>query len=316
MAALPLAEHFVAAPDWRWWILLYFFLAGLSAGAYAIATMLRLWGQPEDEPAARIGFWVAFPLLLLCPVFLTLDLGQPLRFWHMMVDTTPGVSALNFKYWSPMSVGVWALVGYGLFTFISFLEVAALDRGITWLSWVPQLLRGGLGRVVNVVGTVMALFIAAYTGVLLSVSNQPVWSDTFALGGLFVASGMSGAAALMMLLSRYRTAAHYTEPRLALSESYFAGLELLLLVVFFVTLAVAGTLSRAIVLPWLVLWLIAIGAALWPLSTLATRGGGIQASGGSGVSAMARPAVAGAAMSVAVIVGVLALRMAVIWSAQ
>jgi formate-dependent nitrite reductase membrane component NrfD len=316
MGAVPLAEHFVAPPDWRWWILLYFFFAGLSAGSYAIATMLRLWGQPEDEPAARIGFWVAFLLLLLCPVFLIIDLGQPLRFWHMMIDTTPGVSALNFKYWSPMSVGVWALLVYGLFTFISVVEVAALDRGISWLSWVPRLLRGGLGRVVMVVGTVLALFIAAYTGVLLSVSNQPVWSDSFALGGLFVASGMSGAAALMMLLSRYRPAAHYTESRLALAESYFAGLELLLLVVFFITLAVAGTLSKAIGLPWLVFWLIAILAALWPLSTLATRSGGIQAGGGSGVSVMARPAVMATAMSLGVIVGVLALRMAVIWSAQ
>jgi formate-dependent nitrite reductase membrane component NrfD len=316
MAPLPLAEHFVASPEWRWWILLYFFMAGLSAGAYAIATMLRLWGEPEDEPAARIGFWAAFPLLLLCPVFLTVDLGQPLRFWHMMVDTTPGVSALNFKYWSPMSVGVWALLVYGLFTFISFVEVLALDRAIGWLSWVPRLLAGGLGRIVNVIGTVLALFIAAYTGVLLSVSNQPVWSDSFALGGLFVASGMSGAAALIMLLSRYRPGAHYTEPRLALAEAYFAGLELLLLVVFFVTLTVAGTLVRALSLPWLVLWLIAVLGALGPLSTLATRGGGLPGGGGSGASTLARPVTTAAIMSLAVLVGVLALRMAVIWSAQ
>jgi formate-dependent nitrite reductase membrane component NrfD len=316
-AALPLAEHFVRAPDWHWYILLYFFLAGLSGGSYAIATMLRLWGQPEDEPAARIGFWTAFPLLLLCPIFLTVDLGQPLRFWHMMVDTTPGVSALNFKYWSPMSVGVWALVLYGLFTFISFVEVAALDRSISWLAWVPRLLGGGLGRAVNVLGTVMGIFIAAYTGVLLAVSNQPVWSDSFALGGLFVASGMSGAAALLALLLRYRPAAAYTQPRLALAESYFAGLELVVLVVFFLTLGVAGTLGRALALPWLLLWVVAVLAALWPLSGLATRGGDghVQAQG-SGAAALARPAAAAAAMSVAVLIGVLALRMAVIWSAQ
>ena len=83
------AEHFVRAPDWTWYILFYFFLAGLSGGSYAIATMQRLTGKDNDG-AARVGFYVSFVALLGCPVLLTLDLGQPLRFWHMLVNTTPG----------------------------------------------------------------------------------------------------------------------------------------------------------------------------------------------------------------------------------
>ena len=58
-----------------------------------------------------------------------------------------------------------------------------------------------------IVGSVFGLFIAGYTGVLLAVSNQPVWSDTWTLGGLFLASGLSSAAAVLMLLSRYRRGA-------------------------------------------------------------------------------------------------------------
>src|SRR5436190_932885 len=69
------AEHFVRAPDWEWFILGYFFLAGLSGGSYVIATLLRLSGDPRDEPAARIGFYASFLLILLCPVLLTADLG-------------------------------------------------------------------------------------------------------------------------------------------------------------------------------------------------------------------------------------------------
>ena len=43
---------------------------------------------------------------------------------------------------------------------------------------------------------------------LLAVSNQPVWSDTWALGGLFLASGLSGSAALLLLLlTHYRASA-------------------------------------------------------------------------------------------------------------
>ena len=32
MMPLAAAEHFVRAPDWTWWILFYFFLAGLAGG--------------------------------------------------------------------------------------------------------------------------------------------------------------------------------------------------------------------------------------------------------------------------------------------
>ena len=54
------AEHFVRAPGWTFYILGYFFFAGLSGGSYAIATLLRVVGDARDEPAARIGFFECF----------------------------------------------------------------------------------------------------------------------------------------------------------------------------------------------------------------------------------------------------------------
>ena len=92
------AEHFVRAPNWTWYILFYFFLAGLSGGSYVLATLLRLRGDSAQEAVARLGYYVAFPTMLVCPILLTLDLGQPLRFWHMLVNTTPGQLAPIFKW--------------------------------------------------------------------------------------------------------------------------------------------------------------------------------------------------------------------------
>ena len=42
-------EHFAVSPDWRWYILLYFFLAGIAGGAYVIGALLRFTGR---DPAA------------------------------------------------------------------------------------------------------------------------------------------------------------------------------------------------------------------------------------------------------------------------
>ena len=316
MVSLADVQHFVRDPDWTWYILFYFFLAGLSGGSYVIATLLRL-GSRADEPAARVGYYVAFPTMLVCPVLLTLDLGKPLRFWHMLVNTTPGEEGLSFKYWSPMSVGAWALVVFSIFVTVSFFEVLVRDRVIR-LAIADRAVRsldGVRGKIWNVVGAVFGLFIAGYTGVLLAVSNQPVWSDTWALGGLFLASGLSGSAALLGWLVRYRRDAQATAAGLVRGERLFQLLELVLIVVFVVTLIPAGTdmLVRAFGFPWAVLWAVAlIGLAIGLRRPVAARP---EVGTGGGVAVGTAHLVAAPTVTL-VLLGILALRAAVIFSAQ
>jgi len=301
------AEHFVRAPQWTWYILGYFFFAGLTGGCYALATLLRLVGDARDEPAARLGFYASFVTLLVCPVLLTADLGASWwKFWHMLVDVTPGDQGLNFKYWSPMSVGVWALLVFGLFAAVSALESFVLDRRAG-----ARPLGGIAGRVFNVIGGVFALFIASYTGVLLSVSNQPIWSDTWMLGGLFLASGLSGSAALLALLTRYRPDAAFSLGRLHEADGYFSILELVLLVAFFLTIIAAGTAGPTV--PLLPLWLLAlVGIG----SSLVVARGHMRIRPAGGSAAIARAGTDTLVVSALVLLGVLALRAAVIFSAQ
>jgi hypothetical protein len=88
-----------------------------------------------------------------------------------------------------------------------------------------------------------------------------------------------------------------TEGRpLEISERVFTVLELLLLVVVLLTLIDDGTLDKALSFPWILLWLVALAGMLPGLRDLAVR-----------------------QMWVApwlVLAGVLALRAAVIFSAQ
>jgi polysulfide reductase chain C len=292
-----LAEHFTQPPEWQWYILGYFFLAGLAGGSYVLGTMLRLWGSPMDEPAARIAFISALICLALCPLLLTLDLGQPIRFWHMLIDSAQGT--LAFKYGSPMSLGAYALLICGLFFFFSAAEAVLAWRG----SAALEVFRVGIfGRLWMIVGSILGLFLAAYTGVLLSVSNQPVWSDSWALGGLFLASGLSGSAALLLLLGRRWRAADPSAGVLSVADEYFLWLEAALIVVFLATLALAGTLAQLFAPIWLVLWLlVAIGLVL-PL--LFRR------------RVLAESALPPVVTPLLVLLGVLALRAVVIFGAQ
>jgi formate-dependent nitrite reductase membrane component NrfD len=299
-------EHFVRAPDWTWYILFYFFLAGLSGGSYVLAALLRINGNPIDEPAARLGFYVAFPAFLVCPVLLTLDLRQPLRFWHMLVNTTPDNAGLNFKYWSPMSVGSWALIVFGLFVTVSFVDAVVRDRGRA------PLLPGALGKLWTAVGALLGLFIAGYTGVLLAVSNQPVWSDTWALGALFLASGLTGSAALLSWLVHRRADARASIRVFERFERLFLVLEVALIVVFVLLLIGPGELRKAFAYPWLLLWLVAFASMVPGLTGVATTRR--EVTGDGAVAVRSSHAVAWVALLV--LIGVLALRAAVIFSAQ
>ena len=55
---------------------------------------------------------------------------------------------------------------------------------------------------IAVLGGLLGLYVAGYTGVLLAVTNRPVWADTPLLGMLLVVSAMSISAALLLLLAR------------------------------------------------------------------------------------------------------------------
>jgi polysulfide reductase chain C len=248
-------QHFVHPPQWEWYIVWYFFLGGIAGGAYVLGTLLRLRGDARDAEVSRLAFLIALPALAICPILLTLDLGRPLRFLHMLID--PSTWTLNFKYWSPMSVGAWVLIIFSLFALVSFLDALGSLRGSR-----ASFLSGALGRVFVIVGAVFGLFLAGYTGVLLSVSNQPIWSDTWALGGLFLASGLSVAAAALTLIARLGRHEESAEAKLSRADRYFTFLELALLVVFFLSLGAVGT--QFLQPRWLALWVVVLVGILVP----------------------------------------------------
>jgi formate-dependent nitrite reductase membrane component NrfD len=290
-------EHFAAAPGWGWWILGYFFFGGIAGGSYAIGTLIRFVGAPADQRVARIAFIVSFLALVPCPLFLIADLGQPLRFVNMLWDG--GEGTLAFKYWSPISMGSWALLFFGIFSFVSFL--GALGESGTALAPFGRLFRGGLGAVWTVIGTCFGFFVAGYTGVLLAVSNEPVWSDAgWVLGGLFLASGLAGAGALLIALAHWRRAADAgTTTRLVAADRNFAMLEAVLLLLFVAFVGLAGTLGKLLGV-WIILWLVVlIGLATPFLMSRVDAGRRWPAAG---------PVVA--------LLGVLALRALVIFGAQ
>jgi protein NrfD len=200
---------FVAPAGWSWDIILYFFLGGLAGGSLFLANLLRLSGAQPTLVPARIGYYLAFPLVNLCAILLIKDLGRPERFWHMLVQSER-IPLPMFKWWSPISVGSWVLFLFGMFAAISFVY-ALLEGGVVaWRRadplqrWLAPLHRPGiLGAIYLIGGAGLALLIAGYTGLLLNNTSAPTWSQDPLLAPMFMASGVASAGAAIFLLGHF-----------------------------------------------------------------------------------------------------------------
>jgi protein NrfD len=243
---------FTVPPEWTWWIIFYFFIGGIAGGSFFLASILYLVGRPADRPLVRLGYYVAFIGAVVSGILLVLDLHRPLRFWHMLVQSNTG--QLMFKWWTPISVGSWGLLLFGLFATLAAIS-AAREEGL--IGWGPAAVVGrGFRTVVAIIGGLLGFFLAGYTGVLLSVSNRPLWADSPMLGMLFLFSAASTAAATLILLGQRRdTVDSVSLGRLAEFDKWALVLELLALVLFLVTL---GAAARVFLSVWGVLLLLGV----------------------------------------------------------
>src|SRR5712664_4853902 len=233
---------FSGAPHWTWFIIPYFFVGGLAGGASFLAAALDWFGRPEDRPVVRTGYDVAAWGAILSGLLLTVDLGRPLRFWHMLFQSE-NFPAIMFKAWSPISFGAWAIMLFGLLSVLSALGARAEEGRLQMpaLRAVGGVVKGGVAKLVAGVGGLLGLFVAGYTGILLSVTNRPIWADSPWLGALFLASGASTGAAALILFGRRRGASESSIHRLASFDAQALIVELVILIVFIVSL---GSINR------------------------------------------------------------------------
>jgi formate-dependent nitrite reductase membrane component NrfD len=209
------------APHWEMMIVWYFFLGGIAGGSYFTAAIADNFGGARDRAVARAGYLLSLPLVAACGVLLIADLGVPARFLNMLA---------TFKFWDPMSIGAWAVGVFGAFSFVS-----------SALSLSSSESMAALRRKVSLVGIFFGFFLASYTGVLLSNSAMPFWSDTRLMGALFLASGAStGIAAITLVLFLTGQSSGEGWGKLKHADRYSMIVELVLLVALVAALGAAA----------------------------------------------------------------------------
>ncbi|HET7875758.1 MAG TPA: NrfD/PsrC family molybdoenzyme membrane anchor subunit, partial [Methylomirabilota bacterium] len=186
---------------WGWEIAVYLFLGGVAAGVMVLSALLS-----RDAENSRAHRWLvlAAPLALSIGMLaLLLDLRYKLHVFRFYTA---------FRLSSPMSWGAWILIAiypatllFGLARLSRVeadrLAASTLVRGLR----LDGLLRRARGfaceheAAVRTATLLLGIALGVYTGILLSnLGARTVWNSAL-LGPLFLASGVSGGAALMML---------------------------------------------------------------------------------------------------------------------
>ena len=183
---------------WGWEIAFYLFVGGLAAGILFFASFYYLRGKERIYPATVKMAPMLTPFLLVLGLgALFLDLHHKLYFWRLYT---------TIKLQSPMSWGAWTLMVVTplsmLWSFSYLREVFPRFKfPFPWLEPIEQFLIK-YRKVMAWIMVFYAVILGIYTGILLSAFNaRPLW-NTSILGPLFLASGLSAGAAMIIVFAR------------------------------------------------------------------------------------------------------------------
>ncbi len=196
---------------WGLLIVIYPYVTGLVAGAFILASLVRVFNVKELQPTYRLSLLTALAYLIVAPLPLLAHLGHPERSYEIFITPNPHSAMAMFGF-----VYAWYL------TVVLLLEiwfdyrkdlVAWSQQPHGWRRWVHRLLTLGAtdvspqslsfdrsaGRFITIIGIPSAFLLHGYVGFIFgSVKANPWWSSVL-IPIVFLFSAIVSGIALMLL---------------------------------------------------------------------------------------------------------------------
>jgi len=198
--------------SWSLLIVLYPYITGLVAGAFILASLERVFNVKALKPTYVIALLTAFAFMLVATMPLIFHLGQPLRFYEIMITPhlTSAMAIFGFVYlWYLMVVlllEIWfdyradMVIWSGESKGVKKWLYKILSLGITDVSPEARRWDEKLGYIVTVIGIPSAFLLHGYVGFIFgSIKANPWWS-TVMMPVIFLFSAMVSGIALVMLV--------------------------------------------------------------------------------------------------------------------
>lgn len=198
--------------NWSILIVLYPYITGLVAGAFILASLERVFKIKVLRPTYTIALLTALAFMLVATMPLISHLGQPQRFYEIMITPhfTSAMAIFGFVYlWYLMVVllleiwldyrrdlVLWSQEKTGIMKHVyKILTLGVTDLSPNALKWDDK-----IGYAVTVIGIPSAFLLHGYVGFIFgSVKANPWWS-TVLMPVIFIFSAMVSGIALVMLV--------------------------------------------------------------------------------------------------------------------
>jgi molybdopterin-containing oxidoreductase family membrane subunit len=173
--------------SWGVYIANFTFLVGVAAAAVMMVIPVYIYNNRELHDLVIFGELLAVAAILMCLAFVTVDLGRPDRFWHLI----PGLGQLNFPA-SMLSWDVIVLNGYLLLNvhicgYLLYSRYCG-RKPARWF-YIPFVF----------VAIVWAVSIHTVTAFLyVGLGGRPFWNSAI-VGPRFLASAFTAGPALIIL---------------------------------------------------------------------------------------------------------------------
>jgi Ni/Fe-hydrogenase subunit HybB-like protein len=179
--------------SWGFYIGNFTFLVGVAAAAVVLVIPAYVYDWKPIREIVIFGELLAVSAIVMCLLFVTVDIGRPDRFWHLM----PPIGRLNF----PQSILAWDMVVLNLYFVVNFVVVTHILFRAFWRRPYDKRLVVPL----VLLSVPMAVGIHTVTAFLYNgLAARPYWNSSI-LAPQFLASAFcSGPAILLFVLQLLR----------------------------------------------------------------------------------------------------------------
>jgi molybdopterin-containing oxidoreductase family membrane subunit len=184
--------------SWGAYIANFTFLVGVAAAAVMLVIPAYIYRNKHLQDVVIFGELMAIAVIIMCLLFVTVDLGRPDRFLHMI----PPLGILNF----PQSILAWDVIVLNGYLLLNLHICAYLlychyrGRKPTWMFYIPFVF----------IAIAWAISIHTVTAFLyVGLAGRPYWHNPIVAPRFLASAFTAGPALLVLTFQLVRTFTRY-----------------------------------------------------------------------------------------------------------